>query len=220
MTPENILSDLIRINTINPPGNETAAAMYLKKLFDEAGISNEIIEPVKGRGSFVARLGRGNREHQDSNGGQKQKKMLLLSHTDVVPAGEGWNFDPLSGEIKDGTVLGRGALDCKHLVAAQAYTMLKLKKENIPINGEVILAAVADEETGGNLGAKYLFQHHPRLMQADFAINEGAEKMAYINKRPVYFIQVGEKGTAWSKFKARGTACHGSVPGMGDNAVA
>ena len=210
ITPAEMLSDLIKINTVNPPGNETAAAVYLKKIFDEAGIQSEIIEPEEGRGSLLARMG---------NGAENKKKLLYLSHTDVVATGEGWDFDPFSGEIKDGMVLGRGAMDCKHLLAAQACAMLNIKKENIPMDGELILAAVADEETGGKLGAGYLFKNHAHLIKADFAINEGAEKMVYVNNKPVYFIQIGEKGTAFSILRAKGVSYHGSAPRLGDNAV-
>lgn len=206
-TPEMILSDLIRIKTVNPPGNETAGAGYLKELFDRAGIGSRIIGPEEGRGSFIARIGSGT------------KKILFLSHMDVVPAGDDWDFDPFSGEIKNGFVYGRGALDCKDLMAAQAYAMLKLAKENTPLKGEVIFAATADEEAGGNMGAKYLLDNFPGMLQADFAINEGAEQSVRIKGKTVCFIQVGEKGTAWSRIKTRGKACHGSVPAMGKNAI-
>lgn len=206
LTPEKILSDLIKVNTVNPPGNETVAALYLKGLFDAAGIPNEIVEPKKGRGSFFARLGSG------------PKKLLYLSHTDVVPAGDHWDYDPFSGDIQDGLVLGRGARDCKSLVAAEAYAMLKLAAEGA-LNGTLIFAATADEERAGLHGIKYLLEHCPEKLQADFVINEGAEEPVEINGRLLYFIQVGEKGTAWSRLKARGKSCHGSIPTLGANAV-
>lgn len=206
-SPEKILSDLVRINTANPPGNETAVARYLKQLFDDAGIKNEIIEPEAGRGSFIARLGTG------------PKKLLYLSHADVVPAGDGWSFDPFSGEIKDGVICGRGALDCKDLMTAQACAALQLAREGVHLNGELIIAAVADEEKGGSLGAGFLTARYPELLKADFAINEGAEQPIFVDGKMIYFFQVGEKGTAWSRIKAGGVSCHGSVPTLGDNAV-
>ena len=205
-SPEKILSDLIRINTANPPGNETAAARYLKQLFDAAGIPNEIIEPAEGRGSFIARWGMG------------PKKLLFISHSDVVPAGDDWDFDPFSGDIRNGMVYGRGAMDCKDLVASQACAMLAIARENIPLGGELIFAATADEETGGALGAEYLCEHHLDKIMADFAINEGALTPITAGGKMVYFFQVGEKGTAWSCLKAKGKAGHGSVPALGDNA--
>jgi acetylornithine deacetylase/succinyl-diaminopimelate desuccinylase-like protein len=205
--PEQILSDLIRIDSSNPPGNETAVALYLKKLFEAAGVKVEIIEPEEGRGSFIARIGSG------------PKKLLFVSHSDVVPVGDGWDFEPFSGEIRDGVIYGRGALDCKDLMAAQVSAALQLIEEKTPLNGELIIAATADEEKGGRLGAGYLLSKHPDLLAADFAVNEGADQPIMINGKMVYFIQVGEKGTAWCTLKAHGTAGHGSVPTLADNAV-
>jgi acetylornithine deacetylase/succinyl-diaminopimelate desuccinylase-like protein len=185
LTPETVLADLIKINTTNPPGNEIEAALYLKNLFDVAGIPGEIIESEPGRGNFIARLGEG------------ERKLLFLSHTDVVPAGEGWDFDPFSGEIKNGTVYGRGAIDCKSLAAAGACAMLILAKE-YPLGGALIFAATADEEKGGKYGVRYLVDRHREKIQADFAVNEGAEEPVVLGGQPVHFIQTGEKGTGWS----------------------
>ncbi len=206
-SPEQILSDLIRIDSTNPPGKETAVALYLKNLFKEAGVDSEIIEPEEGRGSFIARIGSG------------PKKLLYLSHSDVVPAGEGWDFDPFSGEIKDGVIYGRGALDCKDLLTAQVSAALQLIEENIPLQGELIIAATADEEKGGRLGIEYLLKNHPDLVRADFAVNEGADQPILKDGKMIYFLQVGEKGTAWCKMKAKGTSGHGSIPTLADNAV-
>ena len=138
---ENMLADLIRIQTVNPPGGETEVARYLKRLFDDYSIPNEIIEPSPGRGSFIAYLGEG------------KKSLLLLSHADVVLASEGWSFAPFSGEIKGGFVHGRGALDCKGLLAAEACAVINLAR-NTSLSGRLIFAAAADEETGGELGMK------------------------------------------------------------------
>jgi acetylornithine deacetylase/succinyl-diaminopimelate desuccinylase-like protein len=207
VTPERILSDLIRLNTVNPPGNEIRVVSYLKELFDAARIPYEIMESAKDRANIIARLGSGS------------KKLLFLSHSDVVPAGEGWDFDPFCGDICNGVVYGRGALDCKGLMAAQVYTLLQLAREVVPLNGTLILAATADEEKGGHFGIKYLLENCPEKIQADFAVNEGGEEPVFWNGRMIYFIQVGEKGTAWSKLQAAGKSCHGSVPALGDNAV-
>ncbi|HHX87457.1 MAG TPA: M20/M25/M40 family metallo-hydrolase, partial [Firmicutes bacterium] len=164
-------------------------------------------EPVKGRGSFLARLGKGPR------------KMLLLSHLDVVPAAGNWDFDPFSGEITEDMVLGRGALDCKGLTSAQAWAVLQLAREGAQLNGQLIMVAAADEEMGGTLGIKYLAENFPRKLQADFAVNEGADLPVILNGRKLFFIQVGEKGLAWSKLKASGKSGHGAIPALGDNAV-
>ncbi len=207
LAPEKILSDLIRINSSNPPGNETAVALYLKEHFQNAGAAVEIVEPEEGRGSFIARIGAG------------PKRLLYLSHSDVVPVGEGWDFEPFSGEIKEGIIYGRGALDCKDLMAAQVSAALQLIEEKTPLQGELIIAATADEEMGGRLGAGYLIEKHPELIEADYAINEGADHPIIIDGRMIYFLQVGEKGTAWCTLKAHGTSGHGSIPTLADNAV-
>ncbi len=207
MNLEQILSDLIRINTVNPPGNEIAAALYLQDLFNQAGVPGEIVETERGRGNFIARTGSGS------------KSLLFLSHLDVVPVGDGWDFDPFGGEIREGMVLGRGALDCKGLVAAEAYAFLKLVREKVPLNGTLIFAATADEERGGSLGVKHLLEHVPEKLRADFAVNEGGEEPLDLNGQTVFFIQTGEKGTAWSRLTAEGVSCHGSVPSLGENAV-
>lgn len=207
MIPEKILSELIQINTSNPPGNETAAARYLADLLQQAGIGCEIIEPAAGRGNLIARFGSG------------PKKLLFMSHIDVVPAGDDWDFEPFAGKIENGVVYGRGAIDCKDLAAAQVCAALQLAREGVSLNGELIIAATADEELGGELGAGYITANCPEKIRADFAINEGAPHPLLINGQPIYFIQVGEKGTAWSKITVQGVACHGSTPALGDNAV-
>jgi acetylornithine deacetylase/succinyl-diaminopimelate desuccinylase-like protein len=202
---EEILSALIKIQSVNPPGGETKAAQYLKHLFDQYRIPNEIIEPEPGRASFVAHIGEG------------EKKLLYLSHTDVVPASDGWDFPPFSGEIKDGFVRGRGAIDCKGLAAVEACAVIQLA-ETTHLNGELIFAATADEEVGGALGAGILSEKYPHKIRADFAINEGDEPLT-INGRTYHSISVGEKGPAWMKLTAKGISSHGSVPVSEHNAV-
>ncbi len=206
MTVESILADLIRIRTVNPPGGETEAAKYLKSLFDQYGIPNEIVEPSPGRGSFIAYLGEG------------KERLLYVSHIDVVPAAEDWSFAPFAGEIRDGFVYGRGALDCKGLVAAQASALINLAK-NTKLKGRLIFAATADEEAGGALGARYLVENCRDKIVADFAINEGAEAPTRIGDTMCYFLGVGEKGPAWLNVKAKGSSAHGSLPMLGVNAV-
>lgn len=209
LTLEKMLVDLIRLNTVNPPGNETLVAKYLKGICDEAGIENEIIEGQEGRGNFIARLGKGD----------GSRRLLFVAHSDVVPVGDGWDYDPFSGEKRGELIYGRGTRDCKGLLAAELYALLKLAREGTPLQGTLIFAALADEEKGGNWGVRYLLEHCPEKLQADFAVNEGGEEPIVIDGKAFFFIQVGEKGTAWSKLKARGISCHGSVPTLGDNAV-
>ena len=202
---EDILSDLIKIQTVNPPGGETAAALYLKKLFDQYHIPNEIIEPEPGRGSFIAHLGKG------------EKKLLYMSHMDVVPVSEGWDFPAFSGEIKDGFVHGRGAIDCKGLVAVEACAVIQLALSG-KLNGQLIFAATADEEVGGALGAGILSAKYPEKIRADFAINEGDEPLT-MNGKTYHALSIGEKGPAWMKLTAHGISSHGSVPIIEHNAV-
>ncbi len=209
-SPEKILSSLIKINTTNPPGNEIEAALFLKSLFDEAGILNEVIEAAPGRASFLAYLGE---QHPGP------RSLLFLSHLDVVPAGSGWSFDPFSGEISNGFVHGRGAIDCKAFVAAEAAAVIRLARSQVPLKGRLIFAATADEEKGGRLGLQYLLQKHPEKITADFVINEGAEEPLVMERETLYFIQFGEKGLAWSTLRTRGTTAHGSLPMLGRNAV-
>jgi acetylornithine deacetylase/succinyl-diaminopimelate desuccinylase-like protein len=207
MNVENILSDLIRIDSTNPPGKEIGVAAYLKKLFDEQKITNEIIESEPGRATFIATLGEGTRS------------LLYLSHSDVVPFSTGWTFPPLSGEIKDGFVYGRGALDCKGLVAAEASAVLTLA-QTTKLKGKLIYVAAADEENGGKLGAQYVADNFRDKIKADFAVNEGAEAPVSIKGKPCHFISIGEKGPSWLKLRTKGVAGHGSVPYLPHNAVA
>ena len=206
MQVEDVLADLIRIKSINPPGEEIGVAEYLKRLFDQYAIPNEIIEPAPGRGSFLAYLGEG------------EKSLLFLSHIDVVTATEGWSFAPFSGEIKEGFVLGRGAIDCKGLAAAEACAMINLAKDS-RLRGRVIFAATADEETLGSLGIRYLMDSHGSRLQADFVINEGGEAPVKVGNKTCHFIAVGEKGPVWTRLKTKGSSAHGALPMLGDNAV-
>lgn len=202
-----ILQDLIRIDSINPPGNEGRVARYLGDLFDREGIEYQLLG-AEGRENIVASIGEGTRA------------LLFLSHTDVVPVSEEtWDVPPFSGEIRDGYIWGRGALDCKDLVAAEAYALIQIRRENIPLKGRLIFAAVADEEKGGTVGAKLLTENHADLIRADFAINEGAGEYIDVNGKKLYLLQTGEKGPCWSRLKASGVSGHGSRPTLADNAV-
>ncbi len=207
MEIESLLSNLIQIHSVNPPGGETEVARYLKCLFDECRIPNEIIEPNPGRGNFLAYLGEG------------EKSLLYLSHTDVVPVSEGWSVAPFSGEIKDGFVHGRGALDCKGLVAAEAYAVIQLAS-NARLKGRLIFAATAGEETGGEFGVKWLVENCKDKIMADFTVTEGGWEPMRIGDKACHFVQAGEKAGIRLKLKTRGVSFHGSLPMLGDNAVA
>jgi acetylornithine deacetylase/succinyl-diaminopimelate desuccinylase-like protein len=203
-----LLSNLIKIDTTNPPGGETRAAEFLKDILEKEGIACEIVEMEKGRGNLIASLGEG------------KKRLLYMSHLDVVPAiAERWTYPPFSGLIKDGYVWGRGALDCKDLVACEAATLMLLKREGAALSGKLIFAPVADEEKGGVYGAQYLVRDHWDKIKADFSLNEGTGEPFSYKGKVAYFIQTGEKGIAWTKLRTKGLSSHGSIPSLGVNAV-
>jgi acetylornithine deacetylase/succinyl-diaminopimelate desuccinylase-like protein len=205
-----LLSDLIRINTTNPPGNESEAARYLAENLEKEGFKCELFESAPGRGSVVTRL----------KGGAEKPSLLLLSHLDVVAANpKEWSVDPFAGIVKDGFVWGRGALDMKSMTAIEIMVMKLLKRSNVKLKGDIILAATADEEKGGEQGAGWLVRNHPEKVRADCVINEGGGQAMPINGRNIYTIQTEEKGIYWFKVKAKGIPGHGSVPGLADNAI-
>lgn len=221
-----LLRALLRLRTVNPPGDEVLAARYLAGVLGEAGLRPEILEPFPGRGSLVARL-RG-----DGTGGPP---LLLLSHLDVVPAPvEGWARDPFGGEIADGFVWGRGAIDMKSTTAMQVAVVCRLAAEARaagrdpaadPVPGltrDVILAATADEEAGGFEGAGWLADHRPELLAAEAALTEaGGVGLIFgdgAEARRFYPIQVAERGFLVYRLTIHGTWGHGSVP-RDDNAA-
>jgi acetylornithine deacetylase/succinyl-diaminopimelate desuccinylase-like protein len=220
-----ILAGLIRIPSINPPdppGPETAAAHYVAAALADAGIRAEVVEPIPGRGSVVARL-RG-----DGTGGAP---ILLLSHLDVVPAtGEGWQRDPFGGEIADGYLWGRGAVDMKSMVAMEVVVLRLLAAvarsagrdpAHDPVPGlrrDVLFAATADEEAGGRLGAGWLVDHRPEALRAAVALNEGGGFSFSVGGRRLYGVGVAERGYAVVRVRVRGAWGHGSMP-RPDNAL-
>jgi acetylornithine deacetylase/succinyl-diaminopimelate desuccinylase-like protein len=204
------LSELIQINTTNPPGNETAAANFIARYLSNEGFKPEVIESASGRGSIVARL----------KGSGEKPSLLLLSHIDVVAATPSeWSVDPFAGTVKDGYVYGRGAYDMKGMTAVEVLTLKLLKKNNIPLKGDIVLAATADEEKGGEEGAGYLLKHHREKVWCPYVLNEGGGLAIPQKKGNVYPIQTAEKGILWFKIKAKGTPGHGSTPNMADNAI-
>jgi len=205
-----LLSDLIKINTTNPPGNETQAAKYLAKTLENEGFQCEVLESSPGRGNIITRL----------KGTGEKPSLLLLSHLDVVAANPNeWSVDPFSGLVKDGFVWGRGAMDMKSMTAMEVMVMKLLKRNNVKLKGDVILAATADEERGGEAGAGWLVRNHPEKVRAEYVINEGGGQAVPVDGKNVFTIQTAEKGILWFKVKAKGRPGHGSVPGAADNAI-
>ncbi len=205
-----LLSELIKIDTTNPPGNELPAAELIAEKMRDYGYEPIVLESDKNRGNVIVRM----------EGKGEGPSLLLLSHLDVVPADpKRWSFDPFCGEIKDDYVLGRGAIDCKGLVAVEAMIMRLLAEEKKAPKGDIIFAATADEEKGGIKGVKWLIENHPDLIKADFVINEGGGIPIKIGDRLLYTIQVAEKGVFVVKIKTFGKPAHASTPQLGENAI-
>ncbi len=203
------LQALIRCRTVNPPGNEIEAAKYLAQVLKAEGLEPMVLESAPGRGNVVVRL----------KGSGDAPPLLLLSHTDVVPVEpEHWTHDPFGGEVADGMVWGRGALDMKGIVAMQLMTVLLLHRHRVPLKRDVIFAATADEEAGGEYGIGYLVREYPDLVRAEVALSEFGGFNLDIYGRRFYLVQAGEKGICQFTLRARGAPGHGSTPHE-DNAV-
>lgn len=196
------LQQYIRINTINPPGNEIRGAEFFAQLFEEEGIEYEIAESAPGRGNIWAKL---------AGGGQPG--IVLLHHIDVVPADERyWDTDPLSGELRDGYINGRGALDTKTSGILHLASFLALHRSGIPLNRDVVFMATADEEAGGFFGAGWLVENRPELFSnVGFLLNEGGGGSA-VEGRIQFGVEVTQKVPYWLRLKTMGEPGHGSRP--------
>ncbi|TDJ33308.1 MAG: M20/M25/M40 family metallo-hydrolase, partial [Gammaproteobacteria bacterium] len=196
------LSEYLKIDTINPPGNESRGVTFLAGILQEAGIEYETAESAPGRGNIWARLE-----------GGRQPGLVLLHHIDVVPANRAyWDFDPLSGEIKDGYVYGRGAIDTKGLGIVQLQAFLSLHASGKRLNRDVVFVATADEEAGGFFGAGWLVQNRPEIFEnIGFLINEGGSGQR-VDDRKVFMVEVTQKVPLWLKLTAHGRPGHGSAP--------
>src|SRR4030066_811714 len=205
-----ILRDLIRIDTTNPPGNETAAANYVAQNLSHDGFKSILRESAPGRGNVITRL----------PGTGEKPSLLLLSHLDVVAANpEEWSVNPFGGVVKDGFVWGRGALDMKGMTAIELMALKLLKRNNVRVKEDVVLAATADEEKGGMAGAGYLVDNFPREVFADYVLNEGGGLAISAGSKNVYTVNTAEKGLLWLRIKAKGFPGHGSTPNVTDNAI-
>jgi acetylornithine deacetylase/succinyl-diaminopimelate desuccinylase-like protein len=224
------LRSLIRIPSVNPSGvpeaaagldtigGEAAAARYCAEVLATEGIAAEVIELVPGRGSCVARL-------PAIHAATAEPPIILLSHLDVVPVDiESWTRDPFGGELVDGVVWGRGAVDMKNMVAMELAVMQALARSGADLRRDVIFAAVADEEAGGEHGARGLVAQRPELFchadgrPAAAALNEVGGYSVTLDGRRFYTVQVAEKGIVWTRLRATGTPGHGSMP-HDDNAA-
>ncbi|NLG51527.1 MAG: M20/M25/M40 family metallo-hydrolase [Chloroflexi bacterium] len=198
-----IVRDLVRIDTTNPPGNEVEAARYLADLLSPVGIETEIIEPHPGRGNLVARL----------RGTGEKKPLVLMGHLDVVAANPSdWSYPPFAAEIHDGFIWGRGSTDMKDMIGISAVIMLALARLGQPLKRDVVMMATADEEQGGDWGMGWLVQHRPELFDVACAINEGGGSSLQVGDNLFYTCQSAEKGVCRTVWTARGKGGHGSHP--------
>ena len=206
-----LLGRLIQTNTVNPPGNEGEAQEFLRERLTGAGFECELLEAEPGRPNLVARL----------HGAQDGPTLAFLGHVDTVRADpEEWTFDPWAGDVADGWVRGRGALDMKGQVATEVAACLALGESGWrPGSGELLLVITADEEVGGGLGAQWLSEQHPDKVRADFIVNEGGGDRVEVGERRAYTLSVGEKGIFRLRLRAHGQAGHASVPRIGENAL-
>ena len=207
-----LLHDLVTIPSVNTSqedsGGETLVCERLGRTLEAAGVPCDILEAAPGRGNLVARLGNG-----------RHPRLLFMSHTDVVPAEDAslWRFPPFSGTVVDGFVHGRGSADCKGLAAAEAMALVVLARSQVPLAGQLCLAAGADEETGGRLGFGWLAQHHRELLAADYAINEGGGACFQLGERMGYVLNTGEKGRLEATITVHGKGGHAAAPWAATN---
>ena len=215
---DNIVSlhrDLVQIPSVNsgfmPTGNETPVCEFIRDWLAEDGIESEIMGRVPQRGNIIARI----------EGRSSDARLMLMSHTDVVPVEEEekWRFPPFSATVHEGRVYGRGASDCKGLLAAQLVAMRMLKRNGIDLRDSLILCSGADEEHGGRYGFGWLAENYPEKITAPFAVNEGGGTPIEAAGGLTYLLGVGEKGRLQVEFEVKGVSAHASVPWQGTNAL-
>jgi acetylornithine deacetylase/succinyl-diaminopimelate desuccinylase-like protein len=204
-----LLQELIRVDTVNPPGNETRAAEVLVEYLARSGVQSGLIALVPERANVVARI--------PGSGGPS---LAFLCHTDTVLADPAeWERDPWSGELVDDEVWGRGALDMKGQVAASAVAFASLQREGFLPSGDLLFIATADEEVGDGFGLSWLTEAHPDAVRCDYAVNEGGGERLVLGGRPVYLCATAEKMSAPFVVRVRGRSGHASMPGIADNAL-
>jgi acetylornithine deacetylase/succinyl-diaminopimelate desuccinylase-like protein len=206
-----VLQRLIRFDTVNPPGNERPAQEYLAAFLSDAGFDVELLGRTEERPNLVARL----------RGTGDGPTLCLLSHVDTVLAHAGeWRHDPWSGDVADGFLWGRGALDMKSQTAAEVAAAVSLAREGWrPAGGDLLVVVVVDEENGGPEGAIWLTETHPDMVRCDELLNEGAGAVIPFDGGRVYGVCIAEKGVFRFTLTTDGVAGHASMPRIGDNAL-
>ena len=208
-----VLGELVRFNTVNPPGDERPAIEFLAAYLREAGFATELLAADDDRPNLVADLA--------ADDGGDGPTLCLLGHVDTVLADPAdWAYDPWSGEVVDGFLWGRGALDMKSQVAAEAVAAASLAHGGWrPARGALKLVFVSDEETGGAVGARWLTETHPDRVRCDMLLNEGGGEVFEFAGARRYGVCCAEKGIFRFQLTARGVAGHASMPKTGDNAL-
>ena len=197
------LQGLIRIDTSNPPGNETKAAEYLKEILDKEGIPSEFLALEPPRGNLVARI----------KGNGRKKPLLLMGHTDVVGVErEKWTVEPFVGVLRDGYVYGRGASDDKGGLVGMLQVLLLIHRQKLPLDRDIILVAEAGEEGTTAVGIDFLVEKHWPKIEAEFALNEGGWIQQSEGKVQYVAVQTTEKVPRRIRLVARGVSGHGSIP--------
>ncbi len=205
--PVELLQNLIRFDTTNPPGNEAECITYVNSLLTEAGIETTLLARDPNRPNLIARLkGQGN-----------APPLLLQGHVDVVTTtGQAWTRPPFEGVIADGCVWGRGSIDMKGPVAMMLASFLRAKAEALPLSGDVVLAVLSDEEGGSDYGARYLVENHSDLFNGiRYALGEFGGVRFYLGRNKLYPIMVAEKQLCWMRTHVQGPGGHGSIPMRG-----
>jgi len=199
-----LLRQYIQIDTTNPPGNELRAAQFLKGVLARDGIESQLIESAPGRANLIARL----------PGKSRGPALMLVHHMDVVPASaDEWSVPPLSATVKEGRVWGRGSLDNKGGGTAELLAVLLAKRLGLALERDVVLLAVADEESGGGVGARWLVDKHPELFaDVGLILNEGGGILELPGGNLLYTVEIAQKAPLWLRVTARGASGHGSAP--------
>jgi len=207
-----LLADLIRVPSVNAgpdgPGHETDVCQVLERKLAREGISARVLESAPDRGNLIATLT-----------GGSGPRLLLMGHTDVVPVDDAdqWRYPPFSGTVAEAAIHGRGAADCKGLIAANVMAAIVLRRLGLPLAGSLTVAAGADEETGGRYGFRWLADNHPDLLAADYGLNEGGGSCFLLGDQVGYVINTGEKGRLEATVSVEGRGGHAAAPWAADN---
>lgn len=207
------LREIIRFDTTNPPGNELPLALYLQDALVAEGIETTLLEPTQNRAQLIARI----------RGTGAQRPLMLLAHMDVVGVERAhWTHDPFAGDVADGYLYGRGAIDDKGMLTANLMTMLLIKRmlasTGETLSRDIVFVATSDEEAGGEWGMGWLVANHPELLDAEFALNEGGRTRIIAGGKTYLAVQSAEKISHVVSLIARGSAGHAAIP-LADNPV-